>query len=247
MSGFWVMRIAKRWIRRFFLGFLGIAAIFTGGTALSMTLSMLLSLGLYAAAFGFQFAAGFVVLLGLHEMGHWLASRVVGLGVLPPMFIPFVGAVIRLKQAPYNAKMEANIALGGPAMGTLSALLFLTFYFWEGNLLLLILAHTACLLNLFNLIPCDPMDGGRIAPAITARLWWVGSGVIALLFFYTGNFFFLVIFFISLIRLWFHEETEENKYYYRLTGQQRLKVAFWYFGLLCVLGLTALYTRHLLQ
>lgn len=241
------VRCAGQWLRRCCLGILGGVALVFGKGALAMTFSMLVSLLFYAAAFGLQFALGFLLLLVIHEMGHWLASRAVGMGVSPPMFIPFVGAMIRLRQAPVNAKMEANIALGGPAAGTLSALTFLAFYFWMEDLLLLVLAHTACLLNLFNLIPCEPLDGGRIVPAITARLWWLGSILMGSLFLYTGNLFLLAIFGLSLFRLWFYEETEANSVYYQLTSSQRCKVAFWYFGLVLVLGLTALFTWQLLQ
>lgn len=54
--------------------------------------SMIVSILAYAWVFGWPFAVGFVVLLFLHEMGHYIAARQRGLDVGAPTFIPFVGA-----------------------------------------------------------------------------------------------------------------------------------------------------------
>lgn len=211
-----------------------------------MALSILLSIAVYAVAFGLQFALGFVLLLFLHEIGHWIASKAVGIEVSSPIFIPFLGAVIQIKELPLNAKVEANVAIGGPAMGTLSALLCLIFYLWTNHMLLLVLAYTACLLNLFNLIPCEPLDGGRIVRAISPRLWWLGSLVIGVLFVYTYNIFVFLIFIFSLFRLWQNYD-QEDVFYYKLTRKQRFLVGCWYFGLVSILGGTTLYITDILK
>jgi Zn-dependent protease len=112
---------------------------------------------------------------------------------------------------------------------------------------MLVLAYTACLLNLFNLIPCSPLDGGRIAVAISPHLWWVGSISLAAMFYWTHNILILVIFFFSLARLWQGDKKDGNEKYFQLTLGQRLTVAWWYFGLLAVLGLLALYLVELLH
>nr|WP_218039596.1 site-2 protease family protein [Dendrosporobacter quercicolus] len=242
-----VITIGGQLIRRSAVFFLGLAAMIQLGPAAAMAASMLISLAIYAAAFGLKYAAGFILLLFIHELGHLFASRVVGLATSAPIFLPFIGAVISLKQLPNNAKMEANIAIGGPAMGTLSALICLIFYFWSDSLLMLVLAYTACLLNLFNLIPCDPLDGGRIVAAISPHLWWIGILVIGGLFFYTHNIIMLLIFAVSLLRLWRSEKWDENSTYYRLSLRQRLRVLWWYLGLLTVLGITTLYIAELLH
>jgi len=114
-------------------------------------------------------------------------------------------------------------------------------------MLMLVLSYTACLLNLFNLIPCDPLDGGRIAAAISPRLWWLGSIVIGVLFVYTYNVFVLIIFVFSLMRLWQGNNAHDNLLYYQLTVRQRLTVGWWYFGLIIVLSGTTLYIIEVLN
>lgn len=239
-----VVYVGRRMIRRMAVAVISLAAVVKFGSLTGMALSMLVSLIAYAAAFGLEFAAGFVLLLFVHEWGHLLASKIVGLRVSNPLFIPFIGAVISLKQRPQTAKMEANIAIGGPAAGTLSALGCLAVYFWTDSTLMLVMAYTACLLNLFNLIPCDPLDGGRIAAAISPFMWWLGSITVGSLFLYTQNFFLLLIFIVSLIRLW---KSETAGYYYDMPAGQRFLVLLWYLGLLTVLGVMTLYIADLLK
>lgn len=217
------------------------------GTIALMALSMLVSLGVYTLAFELNFAIGFVLLLFFHEIGHVVASKVVGLKASNPLFVPFIGAVINLNRAPLNAKMEANVAIGGPAMGTISALVCLLFYFWSDSMLMLILSYTACLLNLFNLIPCAPLDGAKIAGAISPVLWWLGSVVLGAMSLYTQNIFILIIFMFSLLKIWQGEKRDCGQKYYQLSLHQRLKVACWYFGLLLVLSGMTLYIVELLR
>jgi Zn-dependent protease len=246
MNSWRVITLGRQVIRRVGIGLVGVMALFKVGGAISTAVSMLISLAFYALAFGLRFAIGFVLLLLVHELGHVAATRIVGLRASGPTFIPFIGAVISLNRPPVNAKATANIAIGGPAAGTISALVCLAFYLWSDSTLLLVLAYTACLLNLFNLIPCAPLDGERIAAAISPRLWWVGSLVIGIVFLYTYNILVLIIFLFSLIELWRNDEGYHDGYY-QLTAAQRLQVAWWYFGLLSVLGITTLYTLELLK
>ncbi len=241
-----VVRLGNRILRRVWVCLAGLVAMLNLGPAATAAMSMLVSLVLYAFAFGWKFAVGFILLLFVHELGHFAAAHIVGLRSSPPMFVPFVGAVISLRQAPKNAKMEANIAIGGPATGTLSALVCLVFYLWTDSALMLVLAYTACVLNLFNLIPCAPLDGGKIAAAISPHMWWLGSIAAGALFLYTYNIVILIIFIFSLFRLW-QGDAGESERYYHLTFRQRVKVGFWYFGLLAVLGVTTVYLIGLLH
>jgi len=247
MKAWQVVSLGKRVLGRGIICVAGGVAMLKMGPMVMMALSMFISIAVYAVAFGLKFALGFVLLLFAHEYGHLVASRVVGLKVSSPIFIPFVGAVIRIKELPLNVKMEANVAIGGPAMGTLSALFCLAIYFWTNSMLMLVLSYTACLLNLFNLIPCDPLDGGRIAAAISPRLWWLGSMVIGVLFVYTYNVFVLIILVFSLFRLWQGNDIKNNLLYYQLTAGQRLAVGWWYFGLIIVLSGTTLYIIGILN
>ncbi len=242
-----VVRLGNSILRRIGICAAMAAAAAGLGDAAAMAATMLISLAVYALAFGWKFAVGFTVLLLVHELGHLAAARIVGLRSSTPVFVPFVGAVIRLRQPPINAKMEANIAIGGPAAGTISALVCLVFYLWTDSPLLLVLAYTACLLNLFNLIPCLPLDGGKIVAAISPRMWWLGSLAAGALFFYTRNLFILVIFAFSLSQLWRGEGGDPGARYYHIALGQRIKVALWYFGLLGVLGVATVYLVELLR
>src|SRR4030095_13897897 len=85
--------------------------------------TMLLSLVVYAFVFGWRYAAGFIALLFAHEMGHFLAARQRGLAAALPTFIPCVGAGIDLKEQPRDVETEAYVALAGPLLGTVAAIL----------------------------------------------------------------------------------------------------------------------------
>ncbi|MBO9664094.1 site-2 protease family protein [Dokdonella sp.] len=144
--------------------------------------SMLLSIVAYAWLFGWGYAVGFVVLILIHEMGHYLAARRRGLDVGAPTFIPFVGAWIELKQQPHDAETEAYVGMAGPLVGTLGALAFYAAARATGSDLLLALAYAGFFLNLFNLIPVSPFDGGRISAVISPRLWLLGAPLLVALF-----------------------------------------------------------------
>jgi Zn-dependent protease len=143
--------------------------------------SMLVSIFVYYhVTFGnLPIAVGFVVLMLIHEMGHVLAMRYYGLSASPPIFIPFIGALINLREPPPNALVESVVGIGGPLLGTIGAL---ATYAWaitlpagsELNLELLVVAQLAFFLNLFNLLPIPPLDGGRVTAAISPWLWIAG-------------------------------------------------------------------------
>jgi len=143
----------------------------TGGT-------MLLSVVVYAFIWGWRYAVGFVALMFVHEMGHFIAARQRGLAVGAPTFIPFVGAWIQLKDQPHDAETEAYVGMGGPLIGTLGAL---ACYFVARDQhidWLLAVAYSGFFLNLFNLIPLSPLDGGRITQVISPWLWLAGVPVL---------------------------------------------------------------------
>lgn len=137
-------------------------------------LSMIVSIWAYAMFWGWSFAAGFVVLIFIHEMGHVIALRMMGIRASAPMFIPFVGAHIVMKQMPKNAFVEAVAAYGGPLLGTLGAIGCAGIGIYTQNLFWFALASSGFLLNLFNLLPISPLDGGRIIGVISPKLWIVG-------------------------------------------------------------------------
>src|SRR5205085_10596951 len=112
--------------------------------------TMLLTIWVYAQSMGWRFAAGFVLLILVHECGHLLAAKRLGLKVGAPVFIPFMGAFIALKEAPRNAWIEAQVGIGGPMLGTVGAAVCELIHVATNNPLFGALAYTGFFLNLFN-------------------------------------------------------------------------------------------------
>lgn len=151
-----------------------------GGTIWSMGLMI----GAYALIYPWSFAIGIVVMIFIHEMGHVLAAKRKGIPVSAPAFIPFLGALITMKKQPLNAQTEAYLAFGGPLLGTVGALGALALGVMLDSPAILSVAQVGFFLNLINLIPIHPLDGGRIVTAISRWLWVVGliGGLIVILY-----------------------------------------------------------------
>ena len=204
--------------------------------------SMLISIWVYSLLYGWWFGVGFVILIFVHECGHLLAAKRIGLHVGLPVFIPFMGAVIALKEAPRNAWIEAQVGIGGPLLGSLGAGVCGLIYLGTGNPLFLALANVGFMLNLFNLVPIGPLDGGRIVTAISPWLWIVGYALMAI---YTvvsvmaGRFSLLlfIILIISTPRLisLFRPKSAEQQRFFEVAPAQRLIIATMYFGLILLL------------
>src|SRR5436190_16798052 len=142
----------------------------TGGT-------MFLTIWIYAQTWGWWYAVGFVLLIFVHECGHLVAARMLGLKVGAPVFIPFMGAFIALKDAPKNAWIEAQVGIGGPLLGALGSFVCYGIFMVTGAEIFRALAYVGFFLNLFNLAPIGFLDGGRIATAISPWLWLIGAAV----------------------------------------------------------------------
>ena len=206
------------------------------GTALTM----LLSVGAYALLFPVWFAVGFVVLIWVHEMGHVLQLRREGIKASAPMFIPFLGAFVAMKEMPKNALAEARVGLAGPVLGTLGALGALGIYAGTEELLFLGLAYVGFLLNLFNLLPMLPLDGGRAVGAMSPVFWLLGILMTVALFFVQPNFIVLIIALLGgteLWRRWKMRNTPEGQAYNKIETRHRMMVGLVYFGLIAVLAL----------
>jgi Zn-dependent protease len=196
----------------------GIASLIAGGAAaflkyglvllkvgkLGPTLiSMVIALFFYTLFFGPAFALGFVLLILVHEMGHVVVSRIEGVPMSLPVFLGPFGAFTQMKRAPRDARQEAVIAIGGPVFGTAASFACFVWAqaFPPGNthLLLLALAYAGCFINLFNLIPMSPLDGGRVANAISPWMNVVGLVIMGAVVLFLGNPFALIIFILGLI------------------------------------------------
>ncbi|WP_123041671.1 site-2 protease family protein [Cohnella candidum] len=161
--------------------------------------TMALSIGAYALIYPWTFAVGFVLLLLVHELGHVWAARRAKVPVNAPMFIPFVGALILLKRNPKDAATEAYIGIGGPLLGTVGAFVCYAIGSMSGESIWYALAYTGFFLNLINLMPIHPLDGGRIVTAVSRWLWLVGAVLGPFIIWKYGGFIF---FYIWLLFLW---------------------------------------------
>ncbi len=140
------------------------------GTFLTMGLTVVL----YAQIYGWLFAVGFVAVIFVHEMGHYSTSKILGLDVSAPTFIPFLGAFIKMKSVPKSVREEAIVAIGGPAAGAFITFVCLWLFLWTTNPYWAGLAYLSALINLFNLLPFGALDGGRISKAISPLIWVIG-------------------------------------------------------------------------
>lgn len=215
---------------------------------LTSAASMLVSIVAYASIWGWQFGVGFVALLFVHEMGHVIQLRREGLEASAPMFIPFMGAVVWAKSLGDNAVAEARVALAGPILGSLGAAACLAIYLAGGSELFRALAFTGFFLNLFNLLPVSPLDGGRAAAAISPWMWLLGVFGVAVLVFTHPNPILILIAFVAIWQTYhrfkaFREGGEEAKAYYAIGARARTITTLVYFGLVLVLAVAMYYTH----
>jgi Zn-dependent protease len=201
--------------------------------------TMIVSIWAYALVWGWKFAAGFVLLIFIHECGHLLAAKRIGLKVGAPVFIPFMGALIALKEAPRNAWIEAQVGIGGPLLGAVGAVICEGIYLLTGNVMFRALAYTGFFLNLFNLAPVGFLDGGRIVTALSPWLWLLGFAILVCWTILHVNFLVILILIFSVPRLFslFRKKTREELRYFEVTPGQRWTMGAMYFGLIALLAL----------
>jgi Zn-dependent protease len=239
----------KGWLKR--LGGIAIGAALLGSKLkvvllalpklklFSTSASMLVSVVAYQLIFGWAFAVGFVLLLLLHELGHVFQLRREGIEASAPMFIPFLGAVISAKSLGNDAAAEARVGLAGPILGSIATLVPLGLWLLTGEDFWRALAYVGFLINLFNLLPVLPLDGGRAMAAISPWVWLAGFvALIALMFFFPNPILLLVIIFggIETWRRWKQRNTLEGQAYNRVPARTRALVAATYLGLAAVLA-----------
>lgn len=211
-----------------------LVGLLKSGKVLASAGSMLASLAAYAALYGWKFAVGFIALLFAHEMGHFVAARHRGLNVGAPTFIPFVGAWIEMKEMPRNAEIEAYVGFGGPLVGTIAALIcyFVARYF--DSSVLMSIAYVGFMLNLFNLIPVSPLDGGRITSVLTPRVWLLGIPVLIGWFLWRPSPMLIVIAILAfpqLIKAFRYSKHASDADYFEVGAEHRLTYSVYYIGL----------------
>lgn len=213
------------------------------GAVLKTGLSMIVCIWAYALNWGWSFAAGFVLLIFVHEMGHAIALRYFGIKSGVPIFIPFVGAFIAMKELPHNVRIEAWTGIAGPLLGTAGAVLCWGVALYTGDKFWYALAYTGFFLNIFNLIPISPLDGGRTVAAISPRIWIFGFIGILLLFLQSFNPILLFILLISGGKVWsqWRNKGAIDKEYYKVSLFTKAVISSVYFGLIgfLVVGMKA--------
>ena len=204
--------------------------------------TMLVSVAAYSLIWGWKFALGFVLLILVHEMGHVIQLRREGIKASAPLFIPFLGAVIGARSLGDNALAEARVGLAGPVLGSLGAAALIPLASATGNHMFTALAFTGFFLNLFNLLPVVPLDGGRAMAALSPWMWFVGfAGLVAIAIAFPNPIILLIVLFgaMETWRRWQTRKSPESQVYYKVSPRHRLIVAAVYIGLaaLLVLGM----------
>ncbi len=208
--------------------------------------TMLVSVVAYATIWGFSFAIGFVILLLVHEMGHVIALRREGIKASAPMFIPFMGALITARSLGDDALAEARTGLAGPILGSFGAAVCVVIWQITGHDYWRALAFTGFFLNLFNLLPVVPLDGGRAMAAMAPWMWFVGfAAMIALAVIWPNPIILIIVVFAAFEtwRRWKQRRAggADQEAYYRVSPRNRALVAITYLTLiaLLVIGMNA--------
>jgi Zn-dependent protease len=176
-------------------------------------ISMFISLGAYAAFYGWKFAVAIVYLIFVHEMGHLVAAKQKGIKTSPAIFIPFMGAAIGMKEMPKNAKDEAYIAYAGPLFGLLSFLPAVFLYETTGQPYWGLVIFLGAMINLFNLFPVSPLDGGRIVGVLSTKIWFIGLLIVIPYLFISPDPIIFLIFLFGILTWWkrVREDFEHKK------------------------------------
>lgn len=218
--------------------------------AVTMLGTMFISIAAYALAFGWPFAVGFVLLLFVHEMGHIIQLRREGVEASAPIFIPFLGAVIAAKSMGEDAAAEARVGLAGPILGTVGTLIPLAIWLATGSDLWRALAYIGFFINLINLLPVLPLDGGRAMAVLGPMVWIVGIliAVVAAAIFLSP---FMLLFILllggpELYRRFKNRHSEQSRNYHLVPTRTKIAVAAIYLSLAIALivGTAETYVSH---
>jgi Zn-dependent protease len=234
-----LLAVAGTFLLKFLKPLLISLKAFKAGAVLKTGLTMVLSMWAYALAWGWAYGIIFVLLILIHEMGHVYALREFGVRAGAPVFIPFMGAFVALKEMPKNVRIEAWTAIAGPIVGTGGAMLCWSAALYTGSSFWMAAAYTGFFLNLFNLIPISPLDGGRTVAAISPKLWILGFIGVLGMFFRSFNPILLIILFPAgrnVYELW-KNRNERQKEYYKVDKKTRVQISLFYFALLVFLAI----------
>jgi Zn-dependent protease len=201
--------------------------------------TMLVSIAAYTLIWTWKFALGFVLLLLIHELGHVIQLRREGVKASAPVFIPFLGAAVAMKEMPKDAAAEARVGLAGPVLGSLGCLIPLGLWWLTGEDLFQALAFVGLFLNLFNLLPVLPLDGGRAMTALSPWMWVAGYAALVALTFVFPSPIMLLILLLGGFETWrrfkARKEPGEQRYF-EVKPRTRAAIAALYLGLAALLA-----------
>lgn len=209
------------------------------GTFISMGLTIVL----YAQIYGWLFAVGFVAVIFVHEMGHYITSKKLRLDVSAPTFIPFLGAFIKMKSMPKSVREEAITAIGGPVAGAFITFVCLGLYHLTSNPYWAGLAYLSAFINLFNLLPFGSLDGGRISKAISPYIWLIGLFMALFLIWKLHAYILLIILFFGVYEvITMYRQKSVTAQYLSVAPSFRFKIGFSYLVLIAVLAFLMMYS-----
>jgi Zn-dependent protease len=215
--------------------------------AFTLVFTMVASVWAYALLYGWKFAVGIVLMIFIHEMGHVIVLRARGIDAGLPVFLPFLGAFVSMKSQPKSVYDESLSGIAGPVFGVVGAFGALGLASLYDSNMLRAIAYVGFLLNLFNLLPVLPLDGGRTVASLSPKIWlaglvmllgyevWRPSPVIPIILLLGG---------FELYRRWKGRNTAASKAYFALTPRQRLNIGGGYVGLIVII-LWAMHTYPL--
>jgi Zn-dependent protease len=214
--------------------------------------TMFISIAAYAIAFGWPFAVGFVLLIFVHEMGHVIQLRREGVEASTPIFIPFLGAVIAAKSLGEDAVAEARVGLAGPILGTIGTLIPLAVWLATGSDLWQALAYVGFFINLINLLPVLPLDGGRAMAVLGPKVWIAGIVVaVAASVVFLGPIMLVIVLVLGgpeLYHRFKNRHSQESRKFHSVPTKAKLVVAAVYLSLtaLLIVGITETYVPRTL-
>jgi Zn-dependent protease len=228
-----------------FLALIKVKAVTTLGT-------MFISIAAYTLAFGWPFAVGLVLLLFVHEMGHVIQLRREGVEASAPVFIPFVGAMISAKSLGKDAAAEARVGLAGPILGTIGTLIPLAIYLATDSDLWRAIAYIGFFINLINMLPVLPLDGGRAMAVLGPKVWLVGILLtVAATVVFLGPFMLLFVLLLGGPELYYrfkNRHSDESRAFHSVPARTKVTVAAVYLTLavLLIVGVSETYVPRTL-
>lgn len=191
----------------------------------------------------FYYALGYLFILLIHEAGHYVSAKFLNLKVAFGGFTPF-GAYI-VHENIENCRENAIVAIGGPLFGGILGFIYYAIYYFTGDVTFLVLSFTSMVINLINLIPVKPLDGGHIAEAISPVICYIGLPFILYLLIsikgLKGKISLLIILAIGIYQTYDFTRKYKNSFYFKLTKSIKIKFIIIYGILLTSLAVSGIY------